>query len=853
VAEDSTNIANIPNLTAQPMGSRPLLQRLLVVALLIFLLLVTTREVIQVDPYFHLSAGHWILNNGLPHSNVFLESEAQHIFVDHEWLYQIVLTLAYKLGGFSLLALLVVGATLTLAVALARVVPDKRGFASFAVTIFVFCAYRRFILRPELIGFLGIALNLFILERTVLSRRKLAIKAAGVLLIYQWIWVACHGTFILGPAICLCYLVEAGARNLRATRGLSRFLGFRHRARGLSPLLFLLGAEITFCFLTPYGVDGAMYPFKKLAGAGVEAARIVELQSPFRNIGALTFDAQAFLFMVILSLFAAVYRQLKDRGRLSHLLVFVGLLLISFRFARTLPFGAAGMMLLVIYGGRDLHRSLAMRTNGYSSVLSAIKILLIAALLGASYFSWQGSLHRNGLFENRLGLREAGFFRYRGAVKFWDDKPPNGKMFNGFGMGHSLLFSRLGKTPKPFICSNTDLYSRVFYDEYWEVMSGRSGFDAYFKKYQISDVILDHRTTPGPVQRLGSNPNWQAVYFDPQCVVFRRSKDGANEKLVINGAKLILKEKNEHEWLKNLNEGRPYRLLHLAHFFSLWRQKDCRQAALWLGRSAHEKSPNWVPALFIHARVEQDTGAHKAASEIYSRILSRSPHGLHIRIAAANSALLAGNPDKAIEHYLIAKASGKLLNAVDRGLSQSYLVKGQLVDLRRLLSSTTMTQEWIAYFRGRAAARENDLIRAHKYYEEALELRPGFTEVHYLIGELFYRGKGYKKATKHFEEVIDKSPRDWEAWEYLGGSWYAQNGYRKAARCWESSWGVLPNRPRTSYNIADAYFRAGDYKTASLWGRKTLAAQPRGSSESQLAQKAKKIISLSERRLRRQK
>lgn len=831
----------------------PILYWIAQVALILFVLLVTAREIIQVDPYFHLSAGSWILEHGFPDTNVFLETQTEHPFTDHEWLYQIVLVLAHRLFGFPGLSIFLTLATLLMLGLLQRASPRSGFPALCAVTLFVFCSYRRFILRPEMVSFLGIALSLFVLERARLSRKAPSKAALALLAVYQWIWVGSHGTFFLGPAITLCFLIDALLREKKSLGALAKKLRFRPSCRGWGPLLALFAIQILLSVATPYGLAGALYPFEKLSSSGVEAGRIAELQSPFRNLGALTLDARAYLLTIVLGLVFVIGSFLRGKARPAHFFLALGLGIISFQFSRTLPFGAAGMLLVIVYGLRDVQRWADKRILSRNHFERLGLLILTLALSWGAFSSWSGTLHRNGLFENRLGFRDARFFQYSGAIEFWQKSPPKGKIFNGFGAGHYLLFARQGQSPKPFICGNTDLYSREFFDRYWDVMSGREPFDPYLKEFGVSDVLIDHRTTPGPVQLLGRNPNWHMAYSDTQVVLFRRAQGPAKEKPIKALARDFLKQGEKHPWLKDLDEERPYTLLHMAHFFSLWSDQDARKAGLALSEAVHKKSPTWIPALFIHARAEQDSGRMKEAWKIYESILEKSPADVQVRIAAANAALLAGKTKEAIDHYLIARASGQLLDASERGLSQAYLSDGQLVELRRLLAECAMTPEWKAYFQGRAAARENDLNRAFEFYEAALKARPRFVEVHYLMGELLYRSKKFRAGIKHFEEVIGLAPGDWEAYEYLGGSWYALKSYVRAVACWRRSWDLQPDRPRTAYNIADAYFRSGDYNNAVIWAQTTLERIPADQGESTFAKQARKIKTLSQQRMKREK
>lgn len=800
----------MPTENTQNSSGVPPLTLCAAIGLLALTLLVSVREVVQVDPYFHLSAGEWILAHGFPHTNVFLEFETDHSFVNHEWLYQIFMTLGHRIGGFPLLSIIKNLAVLLTVALLIRIQPaQNHNNALLLGALFVLCSYPRFILRPEFVSLLALTALIFAHESLALARdlkrRKLLL---GAMVGLQWFWMGCHGLAILGLAVTGAYALEGLLSQTTSTRGWLRRLHMQPRRRHFPTLALLFGLQLVVCLLNPYGPKALLWFFSKLGQSGQEASRIVELESPFQSLGAWTFEARAFSLLLGMSLLALIPAFMARRLRLSHLCVAAGLNLLAVRYARTLPFGALGLTLVLAGGLRGL--ALLLKEPQRQRLFQVTGVLTLALTLGAAWFSWTGALHRTALFDLRLGLGAAETFRYDGLFDFWAKNEPSKPYFNSFGSGHVLLYHRQGKSPKPFICGNTDLYSEAYYDEYWACVSGRTGFTKLADKYQLGQAIIDHRTLPGLLLELETASQWRLSYLDHQVAVYQKGPAASPDSSVLQRlAAEVSDQMFGHPLLKpgEATPERNTRALHLAHCLSFMPNLVAREAALKLCQELHKRHPDWVPALYLQARLEQDLGQRKQARDHFNELVTLMAQDARIRVAAGNAALIAQDFKQAREHFLMAKRLGGMDEGANRGLAQTYLASEDLVELRRLLARSTLQDEWKAFFRARASAREKDFGKAIEAYKEAVKIRQDFHPAHYHLGELYYHQKQYRLAEPHLQTCVKLQDTDADSWELLGALQFALDHTKDAILSWRKVILLRPRSPHTWLNLANALYQ----------------------------------------------
>ena len=169
----------------------------------------------ETDVFYNLRLGEIVLSTGtVPRTNLFSFVAADTPDPNLAWLFQILLALAHRAGGIPgtvILKTAFVVATFQLLqrVALRRGAPPALAAAVLALA--AWAAEPRFVERPHLITFLGLAVLLLALERAEAKRPRLlwALVPLGLL------WANGNSCFFLAPAILLLYAGGAAADGLR--------------------------------------------------------------------------------------------------------------------------------------------------------------------------------------------------------------------------------------------------------------------------------------------------------------------------------------------------------------------------------------------------------------------------------------------------------------------------------------------------------------------------------------------------------------------------------------------------------------------------------------------------------------
>jgi tetratricopeptide (TPR) repeat protein len=272
-----------PSESARRAGARWLpraVDAALVALLLAAAFLLGCCELYDADVWWHLAGGRWILeHHRAPGLDPFSFGSADRVWVDLNWLFQVVLAVLYDRGGLAAVILLAAAAaTAALAVgasARGRSWPVALGVLAWIPALVLMSS--RFRPRPEVFTLLYLAGFLGVLWR---AERRPALL--WVLVPLQILWVNTHGLFVLGPLLLGFYALDKVATwAWRLRRGGPAApvpaAGWKHLAGAAAVVVFA-------CLANPYFLDGALFPLELLpkvtAPGNVYKQWIEEFYSP---------------------------------------------------------------------------------------------------------------------------------------------------------------------------------------------------------------------------------------------------------------------------------------------------------------------------------------------------------------------------------------------------------------------------------------------------------------------------------------------------------------------------------------------------------------------------------------------
>ena len=165
----------------------------------------------ETDLFFNLRLGEIVLGeHTVPRTNLLSFTFPDHRDVNLAWLFQIVLALAHRAGGIPGTLLLKTAFVLATVAVLFRVALRRGAHpaaAAAALALAAWAAEPRFVERPHLVTFLGLASTLLALERAEAGRPR----ALYALIPCGLVWANANSCFFLAPIVLALYALGARA------------------------------------------------------------------------------------------------------------------------------------------------------------------------------------------------------------------------------------------------------------------------------------------------------------------------------------------------------------------------------------------------------------------------------------------------------------------------------------------------------------------------------------------------------------------------------------------------------------------------------------------------------------------
>jgi hypothetical protein len=465
------------------------------IALFLFSLAVFAPQVLgDGDTWSHVATGEWIIaHRAVPHVDPFSLSMSGAPWTAHEWLSEVLLALAFRVGGCSGLVLLT-GAAVALA------------------ALIVGLTAARELRGPPLVATLVIGLSLVtanLLARPhILALPLAAAWGAGLiaarnrgrtpplgLATLMTAWVNMHGGFIFGLVLIGPFALEAvmeapvGARLLPARAWTT----------------FVLAA-LAAALLNPYGADAFLLPFRLMSVENL--SRISEWRpQDFSHFGTMELALLTLLGLALTRPFAM------PPVRVALLLALVAMGLQHSRHQVLL--GILAPMLLA----RPI--AAAIRAERPGEDWRRVAGIALPATVAAT-------LAIGGL---RLLMPIEPIDRAAAPISALSAVPPELRrkpVLNDYAFGGYLIFDHV----RPFIDARVELYGDPMMSLYDKLRSGdREAIESALKRYDIAWTIFapDKRI----VGVLDQEPGWRRLYADATAVVHVR--DAAPEPQGLRG------------------------------------------------------------------------------------------------------------------------------------------------------------------------------------------------------------------------------------------------------------------------------------------------------------------------------
>jgi hypothetical protein len=436
------------------------------------------------DTYWHIAAGDWMLRNlTIPHRDLFSYTFPGAAWVDHEWLAEVLMALAYRAGawdGVVILFALMTAATFWLLAS--RLSRDMNPLASLVVFLIAQSCIRPSLLaRPHLI-----ALPILVLwVSSLVSAKNKGTPPPPLLLLLVPLWASLHSSIVFGLALILPMALEA-LMEARSNRG--------QLARGWG---VFLAAATGLSLLTPNGWHELALPF--------QIARMTQIRHII-EWAPLSFDTLQPIELALLALlFVALYRPI--RLPIFSLLTLLGLLHLALHHGRhQMLAGIVGSLILA----RPLGQALGSPTQEKPAAVRA-RGWIVAGLGVATLMTAVRLIHPIVRTDDQASPVT--------ALAHVPAELVHEPVLNSYEFGGYLIF----KDIKPFIDGRSDVYGDDFIADYSRIFRpDRAAFQRAVDQYGIRWLIV---AANGPFpDMMDAMPQWRRLYADRVAVVYALEK-----------------------------------------------------------------------------------------------------------------------------------------------------------------------------------------------------------------------------------------------------------------------------------------------------------------------------------------
>jgi len=563
------------------------------------------RQIVSLDIFFHIKAGEWIWNNlSIPHNQLYSFTLGSKEWLDHEWLFQVIVYPVFKFlsyNGLIFLRYSVLCIILYIIYLQLNYIKRYIGWA-IAITLLSFIiACSRFTVRPHMFSLLFVSLFIYSLKNYKGS------KSVFLLIIIQVLWSNMHGYFILGPVVVGLFLLSKIISSKAK-------LPFSWNANGIKvrelKMLFLLFVLLVFSTaINPYFFKSLLYPFSvinhTLSGSNKYAFGLISELESINMFNLFNTGRGVELHMLLVLFFLTCLINLK-KLEIFDVLIVVGFFSLSLIAVRHVDFFAISTAILCLANLKTAEETPPLFTKGrlasifnkWIPFLGNIVVFFMVLFLIRNYsaainsrFIYDLAGNSKSIFLNR---NEANIDYADAAAMFIKEHGIEGNIFNHQNNGHYLIFSLF---PQNMV--SIDGRTEVYGDKMLRLLSAPLSNPAYIdemsKQYDFECILwpsygVDELSKV--FKYLLDSKDWKLVFFDFKASVFLKDVSKNRDiikKYTVNLEHFVPNPDHSLITIAKNSKSYPISFLRMAAFFI---SIDMPDKALEFIEIAEEISPD---------------------------------------------------------------------------------------------------------------------------------------------------------------------------------------------------------------------------------------------------------------------
>lgn len=458
------------------------------------------------DTGYHIRVGEYIIDNlKVPDHDIFSFISPPIVWTAHEWLSEVFFALIYKVSGLSGIVVatsIVIASIFLLLMKFLRSSGVTIIVAALIVALATSVSAIHWLSRPHIFSLLLTLIWYVILDTYQLKRKNYLYLLPPLMLV----WVNLHGGFIAGFILFVVYAIG----NLLQAIFIREE---RHVAYArLKTLLLFIALCLLASMVNPKGFEILLFPFKLTTNMFI-MDHVNEWLSP-------NFHAQLkyeYMLLLMIVVFGVSILRLSAIEAIM-VLIFTHMSLFS---ARYIPLYAIVLSPIIgrrienIIGAisdrkivkrflslsdRIAHTDSLTKWNLWS--FTAVAVLIFFLLTGKAQF---------GFDKEKLPVH---------AVQFMKSEKLTGNMFNNDEFGDYIIYAAWPEY-KVFFDGRSDMYGTERMKEYFKVAGIEKGWDKVLKKYDISYIIYNSKSSLSNF--LLERKDWKLIYADKVANIFVRN------------------------------------------------------------------------------------------------------------------------------------------------------------------------------------------------------------------------------------------------------------------------------------------------------------------------------------------
>ncbi len=732
-------------------------------------LALSVQKIWNVDLWWQLRTGQWILESvSIPRDDFLSFTAVNYEWIELRWIFCAVAYGLWKLGGSPLLILAqtvaVAAAFTTLVWSSRRVVTDLPAVALLALA--VVAASDRFVVRPELVSFVLIAVFIVILEGLVAGRYR---RAVWLLPALQVLWVNSHTLFVFGPVIAWSFAAGALVRRRPAHEAAD------DEAPSASRVALVAAAVTGACWINPYFHRGATLPFVLLGEirGGVLSDWIQEFVGPF-ELAVWPWYVWATAALAIVSAASFLVARF-NATRLLLWLLFGYVAMVSVR-------NVAPFALIAMWVGLRNYESAADTLELPGRARAAFPFVQGVLAVVMLLFSWYVVTDRYAVAMNsprQFGIGVVDSNTPRDAAAFLAWSKPSPQIYNDLIDGSYLIWA-VGEDYPVFVDGRLEVYGEELLARLLAIPRRRwqssAEWDAEADRLGINTVVLNRQYHNTLMTQLNRAFDWVLVYLDARNVIFVRRipenkpvidryRIDPTDPWTPRGPEEDIMPTGWRAWLGAV--GRPTHSFEMAKTFLALSSVD--NAVTYLERGL-ERFPDHREMRWTLAQVQRSLGREETAVNLMKDIrLSRD------------------------EEFRAARLLGHLL-FMDERTQEAIEPFERAVELRPEDPAALIDL-------GKAALAAEDYRLAADAYDRVVRLRPNVPTLWVNLGLALQRSGNRTRAIAAYEQAIAYDPNQFQVLNQVGMLYAEQGDAGRAERYFQRALRIRPDYTAARANL----------------------------------------------------